>query len=91
MACVRDTQDAIAITESFQWRDGRRLFDTNEKHLHSILRGSREGTHVSLEKWSRYMVSCMECGLEGDLVVHTKQDLLFCMAGPLQGPNYELG
>lgn len=47
-------QDDNAMTESYEWVDGKPLFETSTKHIRKLQHVGKGNTHVSIAKWLHY-------------------------------------
>lgn len=52
---IAHLQDVVAITEGYEWADGKALFDTSTSHFRKLQHAGKGGTHVSMAKWARYI------------------------------------
>lgn len=48
---IAKLRDDIAVTESYEWRDGSAIFDITTSKLRTLLNPTKTLTHASIQKW----------------------------------------
>lgn len=55
LSYIAKTIEEVAIMGSFQWKDGRAIFDSTTRQLR-LIQDMSSTIHMNVQKWSRYTI-----------------------------------